>query len=799
MLIGVAGPLLWAARPHRFRHSGWIAALVPALVTAWLLTQIPGVVAGNFRAESYAWVPELSLALSFRLDGLTLFFGLIVTGIGTAIALYTGYYFEDDERQGYFYALLFLFMASMLGLVWSDNLLGLFVFWEGTSITSYLLIAFKSDSREAKEGGRRAFVVTALGGLAMLGGLVLLGQMAGTYSISEIVEFGRDGALVDGPLFVPALILLLLGAFTKSAQWPFHFWLPGAMAAPTPASAYLHSATMVKAGVFLLARLHPALSHSPLWEWSLVIVGGVTMLLGSVSALRNTDLKAILAYATVSQLGVLTMLLGFPVEGAPIAMVVGTLAHSLYKAPLFLAAGIVDHATGTRDIRKLAGLARAMPWLAATVVLAGLSMAGVPPLLGFVAKESLLESAEGLPTAALAWSALAVVILSAAFTAAAAFMFAWDLFFRRRAEKGSEAHHVHHAPSFLFVLPALLLAALGAILPFALGPLSRDLVEPAVVAIAGESAKGVRLALWHGFTLMLASSLAALTLGVLIFAARGWVRRALQSIPERLSGLAGFNTLNNGLYSFARTLTRAVQGGSMSSQVSVTLLAAAAFAAAALWPMQWVSGVRFEGSLIPPVQEIVVALLAIVAAVATVRARTRLGAIISLGVVGVVVMLYFVFFSAPDLALTQLLIDVLTVVLMVLVFFRVGPDRLPKMRPGARFLRIFVALAMGFFGFALVLVNSSVQVASPIYPYFERFSVPVGQGANIVNVILVDFRGYDTLGEITVLGIAALGGFALLRAPRMTALRARLLKRLQTARDPAAAQEPPATQGQVGD
>lgn len=786
VLIALVGPVMVALRPHRNRHSGWLAALVPAGVFGWLLLQAPGVAAGNALVESHAWVPELGLELSFRLDGLSLLFALIVTGIGAGIAVYTGYYFEGEPRQGYFLFLLFLFMASMLGLVLSDNLLGLFCFWEGTSITSYLLIAFKTTSRSAREGGRRAFIVTALGGLAMLAGMILLGTVAGSYSISDIIAAAQGTALLEHPYMTPALILIFLGAFTKSAQFPFHFWLPGAMSAPTPASAYLHSATMVKAGIYLLARLHPAFHSSPIWTPTLITVGGITMLLGAVSALRYSDMKALLAYATVSWLGVLTLLLGLPVAHAPVAVAMGILAHSLYKGPLFLAAGIVDHATGTRDLRRLAGLMRPLPWVAVVVVVAGLSMAGVPPLLGFVAKEVLLESAHKLGElygAAGEGSALIALVVMAALTVGAALKIIYEPFVRRekalppQSDDALTPAHVHHTPGFGFVLPALAIALLGLALPFFLKPLGEYVLLPAANAIAGTET-GVELALWHGFNLIFTLSMVALALGVVVFLLRSPLYGALNRLPPWLSGLAAFNRINGAIYAVARATARMVQGGSMASQVSVTLLAAAGVAALALARAEWVRNLQLSLSTFPSIPEAVLAVMAIIAAVVTVRARNRLGAIISLGVVGVTVTLYFIFFSAPDLALTQLLIEVLTVVLLVLVFFRLGPDRLPPERRSVVTYHVFVALAMGLFGFTLVLLNAGVQVAPSISPYFERFAVPYGKGGNIVNVILVDFRGYDTLGEMTVLAIAAVGGFALLRAPGMAALQRKFMRRL---------------------
>jgi multicomponent Na+:H+ antiporter subunit A len=767
---------MWALRPHRFKHSGWFAAIAPALVTGWLLTQAVPVSQGNYPSETISWIPTLGLELSFRLDGLALLFALIVAGVGAVVAVYTGYYFEGDERQGYFYSLLFLFMASMLGLVLSNNMLCLFVFWELTSITSYLLIAFKDTSKQAREGGRRAFIVTGLGGLAMLAAIILLGLSTGTYTISEIIA---TPGLTESAIYTPALLLLLLGAFTKSAQFPFHFWLPGAMSAPTPASAYLHSATMVKAGVFLLARFHPALSDSSLWFWSLLLVGGFTMILGAVSAIQFSDLKALLAYATVGQLGMFVMLLALPGEEAMFAVVVGILAHSLYKGPLFLVAGMIDHATETRDLRKLAALWRPAPLLAATTILAALSMGGVIPFMGFLSKELALESFYGIVGAlgvAWAWGGLAAVLLTGVFMAANAVILVWEPFLRNKPDEGS-VPHLHHAPSLGFVSGPLFLALLGLLYVLALPTLEDLLFAPAVASIyGGETHK--HLAIWHGWTAMFIASLGALAVGVIVFLLRDRLRALLRSAPEKRSGIAIFNWINDGVYAFAIWLTRVVQGGTMASQASVTLLAGVAVVVFAVAQLDWLPGFDLDLRSLPTLAEIILASLAIVAALVTIRADTRLSAIISLGVVGVTVTLYFIFFSAPDLALTQLLIEVLTVVLLVFVFFRIRADDLPAMPRWRRSLNVMVALAMGLFGFTIVLIMAGVQVGDSISPYFERFSVPVGKGGNIVNVILVDFRGYDTLGEITVLAIAAVGGFALLRAPRMKALRTQLLARL---------------------
>lgn len=768
LLLSATGLVLWIVRPHRFRFSGWLAAIPPALVTALQLNQLVPVSQGLFLNEIYPWAPSLWLEVNLWLDGLSLLFGLIVTGIGTAVALYTAYYFEDDDRQGYFYLLLFLFMTSMLGLVWSNNLLTLFVFWEGTSITSYLLIAFKTQDKASLEGGRTAFVVTSFGGLAMLAGFIIIGAETGTLVIADLNSMD----LTSSPLYPIVLVLILLGAFTKSAQFPFHFWLPGAMAAPTPASAYLHSATMVKAGVFLLARLHPAMSESPLWFWALLITGGITMLLGAVSAIRYYDMKALLAYATVSQLGVLVMLLAFQGEEAYIAVAVGILAHALYKGPLFMVAGIVDHATGTRDLRRLANLARPLLWVTVTATLAGISLAGIPPSFGFLAKETLLETLyhfmEHVDQAVGAVLLVAALIVGAFFVAAS-FTLLWEIFYRKQADSDDQAH-VHHKPAFSFVFGPLVLTLIGAAVPLTLGLVEGVLFAPAATAIGHEPVHP-HLSLWHGLTPTFLLSLVAIVAGIGLFYARNWLRRVLNAAPDKLSGSYVFDQIDKGTYAVADWSTKTVQGGTLATQASVVLLAGIAVLIVAIVQWDLLPVVKYGDGTISTVYVGLTVILIIFAALATARAQRRLTGIISIGVVGIGITLFFVFFSAPDLALTQLLIEVLTVVLLILVFYRIPPETRPDMGLRGNIRNWTMAILVGVFGFTLALLASGGAFAPSISDYFLLNSIAGGHGANVVNVILVDFRGYDTLGEITVLAIAALGGYALLRSPRFQPLR----------------------------
>ncbi|MCW5876174.1 MAG: DUF4040 domain-containing protein [Anaerolineales bacterium] len=767
-LLALTGPALWLLKPHRWRHAGWLAALSPAVVTGWLLAQLPRVGGGVVLREQFAWSEAFGLALDLNLDGLALLFGLVIAGIGTAIAVYAGYYFEKNRGLGYFYALLFLFMTSMMGLVWADNLLALFVFWEGTSIISYLLISFKLSDQNALEGARRALVVTGMGALGMLGGLVLLGQIGGTYSLSALLA-QPPATFIQHPLFTPMLILILLGAFTKSAQFPFHFWLPGAMAAPTPASAYLHSATMVKAGVYLLARLHPAFAESELWFWALFIVGGVTMLLGAITALRHYDLKAILAYATVSQLGVLVMLLAFNHEVAAVAVVLGILAHALYKGPLFLVAGIIDHATGTRDIRRLAGLARAIPLLGLAAVLASLSMAGLIPTFGFLAKELLLETFYSLLAAGetvIGAAGLAAAALAGALFVAYSLILLWEPFFRRSAP-GKEAH-VHHAPSTPFVLPVLALTLMGAVIPFALGALEHDLFAAPAGAVLGAPVE-VHLALWHGWTPAFLTSLLAIAVGVVLFLGRERVRAALAPAPKWLNGAGLFDRAIDGLYAIAGWSTRAVQGASLPTQVSVTLLAAVGFLLYSIFKHNFIGDLNLDWSAKATFYEVVLAALAVLAAFVIVRTHSRLSAIISLGMVGVVVTLIYVFFSAPDLALTQFLVEVLTLVLLVLVFYRIPHQEHHPLPKRISFRHLLISATVALWGFGMALLAAGEPLFATISDYFS-LNVLAAHGGNIVNVILVDFRAVDTMGEISVMVVAALGGYALMRASRLQPL-----------------------------
>jgi multicomponent Na+:H+ antiporter subunit A len=771
LAFGLAPLALLAQRAPR-PTTGWCLALVPLALFVILCLQVPAVLEGSFPREIYPWAPQLGLQIDLALDGLSLLFGLIISGIGVLIVGYAGHYMAGDQGMGRFLCYLQLFMGAMLGLVLAGNALTMFVFWELTSVTSYLLIGYKHEYPEARKGAQQSLLITGFGGLALLVGLLLLGEAAKragvpateAYSFAAINAAGSQ--IRADTLYTPALMLVFLGCFTKSAQVPFHFWLPGAMQAPTPASAFLHSATMVKAGIYLLARLHPGLSGAPLWDVTLTVVGGTTLLFSSWVALKQNDIKALLAYSTISMLGTLTMLAGLGGAYAQRALVTSILAHALYKSALFMLAGIIDHAAHTRDLRKLGGLRQQMPRTMVLVGIALLSMGGIPILFGFVAKELLLEAALQSPqTALLRYSALGVVVVSAALAIAYGWRLFSGVFLTTEHTEGTEggvlkatATHGAHDPELGMLVGPGIPVLLSLVLPLGLLPFVSTLLAPAVAAVAGEPIK-LELALWHGFNLALGLSITAIVLGV-----------ALARFEQRLAALrplipAGadlFERFVDGVVALATGTTRAMIDGRLRSSVRYTLMAWCAFVGIpmALYGLNSLpTTLSWEGQI----YEILAAALIPIAVLATIRARSRLGAIIAVGMVGAMVSLLFVIYSAPDLALTQLLIEVLSTVFLVLVF-SVLPPRFKSLSSTATRVRdgIF-ALVLGTLMTGMVLAAATSTAFAPIAPYFNANSLSEGKGANVVNVIIVDFRGFDTLGEITVLFIAVLGIYGMLR------------------------------------
>ncbi len=754
----------WVHRATR-RAAGWLLALLPAGLAVYFATFVSKVAAGETTVISYPWAPGLGVNLSFYVDGLSLLFALLISGIGALVVVYAGGYLADKPQLGRFYPLVLMFMASMLGVVLAGNVITLFVFWELTSLTSYLLIGLDHDRPTARAAALQALLVTGGGGLALLAGLLLLGQVGGSLELATLL--GNGTAIREHALYPPILLLILLGAFTKSAQVPFHFWLPNAMEAPTPVSAYLHSATMVKAGVYLLARLSPVLGGTEGWHYLVTGAGMATMLLGALLALAQTDLKRILAYSTVSTLGALVLLLGLDTTLSVKAAMLFLLVHALYKGALFLVAGAVDHEAGTRDIRRLGGLARAMPITAIAAGLAALSMAGLPPMLGFINKELLYEAklqaprAAGLVTAA----GVAANILLVAVAGIVGFR----PFFGRGGETPKKPHE---APLALWLGPAVL-AGLGVLSGLFPDALPSTLVSAAASAVRAQPTE-IELALWHGISPVLALSILTVAAGAGIYVGQAALRRAVARFAPwiiaalRNAGRWGpqraYDLALRGLNSVAGAQTRVLQSGYLRSYLTIIILTTVGLASYTLIsrggltlgarPAGEASNIRFY--------EILIGVLILAATLLALRTTSRLTAVAALGVVGYGVALIYTLFGAPDLAMTQFAVETLTVFLFVLVLYRL-PRFANFSTRRARIRDAFVALTAGGLMTVLVLVATAIPLTSRLSPFFAENAVPLARGRNIDNVILVDFRGLDTLGEITVLAVAAIGVYALLK------------------------------------
>ncbi|NRA99777.1 MAG: DUF4040 domain-containing protein [Rhodobacteraceae bacterium] len=738
---------------------GWLPVVLSVALFALFVPMLGPVGAGETLRYSWEWAPSLGIDLSFWIDGLSLMFALLITGIGALIHLYSARYLRGHPQFGRFALYLTAFELAMLGLVLADSLITLFVFWELTTITSFLLIGFNHYDPASRRNATQALFVTGAGGMALLAGLIILGAAAGTFELSEIRA--SMGNLGEHVLYTPIAILFLLAAFTKSAQVPFHFWLPNAMAAPTPVSAYLHSATMVKAGVYLLARMHPNLSGTDLWAWSLTILGGITAVFASIMAVKQTDMKQTLAYTTLMALGTLTLYLASDVPYAITGAMTFLLVHSLYKAALFLIAGIVDHRTGTRDLEILGGLGRTMPLTALAAALAASSMAGFPPFIGFIGKEILYAGGERLAEFQI-WT-LGAGIAANALMVAVAGIVAFKPFWR---PAGGEAMRTPvEAATMMLVGPAIL-GALSLYFGLFPGGLQNDLIHPAVNAVMGEKVKAAELKLWAGVNVALFLSLATFALGFILYGLHVRLRERLAAMGERAPSFdVGWDALLRGLVFGARRLTRTIQTGVLRDYVRYTFLTLLALLGGALifntepvyvWP-------KFPVFEIPG---LLVCLLIFSGALLATLTSSRITAIAGLGAVGIGVALIFIVFSAPDVAITQLLVETLIVVLFAAAALRL--PKLPRLTGSSkvRWGDALVSVAIGSVIAALIIQIVAVPLDLRLTEYFEVTSFPEAFGRNIVNVILVDFRALDTFGEITVVVVAALGAYALLRPTR---------------------------------
>jgi NADH:ubiquinone oxidoreductase subunit 5 (subunit L)/multisubunit Na+/H+ antiporter MnhA subunit len=751
----------------------WLLALAPVASFIILLALTAQVNEGQVIAWSIDWLPAVGLPLTLYLDGLSAFFALLVTFIGALIIIYTGQYFKGDPGAWRFLAYIFLFMGAMLGLVMAGDVITLFIFWEGTSITSFLLVAYKTKDVEARRGAFKALFITGGGGIALLAGLLFVGNVAGGTTYVEIL--GSGDALRESPYYLVMLGLVAFGAFTKSAQFPAHIWLPGAMSAPTPASAYLHSATMVKAGIYLLARLNPVLGLTEAWFWLLSIVGLTTMLVGAYLGLRQNDLKALLAYSTIAQLGILVVLIAEDISEAYKALVIGILAHALYKSALFLAAGIVDHETGTRDLRRLGGLRKSMPFTFMITAIAALSMAGLPPLFGFLAKETLLATAvyTSLPEA-VNWIFPAAAVIAGALVLAQAGMLVWDTFMGRPKDARIKGHDPSWAMLMAPALPALLSLAVGLL------PEPRQeaiLLAKAASAALGEPVK-VSLAPWTGLNAPFVLSLVAISLGIILFIFRGRVRELQAQLDPGLSFNDLYTWVLRAIDTAAGWSTRLQQGKLRTYlviMITATVVLVIALGNRVLLPdLSTMSAptMNFRGEILG--LRLFALMVVVAAALATVLLRRDFSAILALGAMGLSVALLMVLEPAPDVALVQIVVDILAVVVLVLAL-----SKLPRQqRQKAQFVTdatlrrrssglgrdLLIAGAVGLIAASITLTALlSRPRESVLTPYYEASAKPLTGAKDVVGAIVVDFRALDTVIEIAVFTMAGLGVYTLLR------------------------------------
>jgi len=760
LILIAALPFLGALLPGLMIRAGrnacaWTTASVTLTALVGLLVHAPAVMRGEVIQYQLEWMPLLGLNVNFFLDGLGLLFAGLILGIGLLIIIYARFYLARQDPMGQFYTYLLLFQGAMVGIVLSDNILLLLIFWELTSLSSFLLIGYWKHLPEGRQGARMALAVTGMGGLALIGGMLILGNIVGSYDLTVILE--NKELVQASPLYLPALILILLGCFTKSAQFPFHFWLPHAMAAPTPVSAYLHSATMVKAGLFLMARLWPVLAGTPEWFYIVATTGLITMVLGAVIALFKDDLKALLAFSTVSHLGLITMLLGFGTPFAAVVAVFHIINHATFKAALFMSAGIVDHETHTRDIKRLGGLRHLMPVTFTIVTVAALSMAGIPLFNGFLSKEMMLDAATNTVWNGNPWILPALATLGALFSVAYSFRLIVHTFL---GPKRDDYPAKPHDPGFgMWASPALLavLVVLIGIMPaLMVGPL----VAVASGAVIGGDLPYYSLKIWHGVNLPLYLSITAVVGGLILLA----LHRPLDAAwtkARRPEAKVIFDAIVGAITRGANGLTDGLHNGAMTRYAAVFIVAVTV-AGVAAW---------FSGTAASPTREpMAIGLLPLIGWFLLIGAtvcmvafhRNRLLALVLMGIAGLIVSIAFVYMSAPDLALTQISVEVVTIILLLLAL-NFLPKTTPSESSSAKQWRdgtiaVIGGLAVGGLTLAMLLSDFSQESISAFH---LANSKPGGGGTNVVNVILVDFRGFDTFGEIIVLGIAALVIFAM--------------------------------------
>ncbi|APH03869.1 Na+/H+ antiporter subunit A [Bacillus weihaiensis] len=780
-LLAILVPFLY--KYFRTIHTGWFVLVLPVLLFAYFIQFVSTNMHGETITKTANWIPSLGINFTAYIDGLGLLFALLITGIGALVVLYSIYYLSKDKEQlNTFYVYLLMFMGAMLGVVLSDNLIVLYTFWELTSLSSFLLIGYWYTREKSRYGAQKSMLITIFGGLLMLGGFVLLYMMTNTFSIREIITQVPD--ITQHALFIPALILILFGAFTKSAQFPFYIWLPDAMEAPTPVSAYLHSATMVKAGIYIVARFSPIFSGTPEWFWIVSAFGIFTMFWGSFNAVKQTDLKGILAFSTVSQLGMIMSMLG--VGSAAIAIdsiddgfyTVATTAaifhlinHATFKGSLFMVVGIIDHETGTRDIRKLGGLMSFMPITFTIAIIGAFSMAGLPPFNGFLSKEMFFTSmtrvvemdvfnleALGLLFPIIAW-------VASIFT----FIYSMVIVFKTFTGKFQPEKlkkKPHEAPIGMLISP-IILASLVFIFFFFPNILAYTIIEPAMASVipsllGDDKHFHIHITPWHGFNLELFMTLGVIALGVVGYLSLSKWRSVYGLVPEKLTLNKGYDRALFTLDKSSSTLTKFYMTGFIRDYLAYIFTFFIILLATSLIITD---GFEFQLAGTAPIgiYEAVLAAVMVIGTITVLFSKSRLTAIIALGSVGYSLSLFFVLFRAPDLALTQLLVETVSVALFLLCFYH-----LPEFKKKEKMLRfkltnLIISLGVGTIVTLLALSANSQRVSETISTYFIENSYELAGGKNMVNVILVDFRGFDTLFEITVLGIAALGIYSMIR------------------------------------
>ena len=751
-LAALLAPVLVFLIGHR---ASWILALVPGYLLYRFYEFVPAVAKGETVLQSHEWMGGFGINYSFMIDGLSLTFAFLILGIGFFIVIYAGGYLKGHQKLGRFLAVLLAFMGSMLGLVVSDNLITLFVFWELTSITSFLLIGFDNEREASRRAALQALIITGLGGLVMLAGFALIGLVGGTFELSELLSKGE--VIKEHGLYSLIFWLVMAGAFTKSAQFPFHSWLPNAMEAPTPVSAYLHSATMVKAGVFLLMRTYPMLGETELWETVLPLFGGITLLIGTVLAVRDKDMKLMLAYTTVASLGLLVLMLGVGGERAIEGAVLYLIAHSFFKGALFMVVGTVDHEAGTRQIDKLSGLRSAMPITALAAALAALSMCGLPPFIGFIAKESIYYSLThgGLHE----WTIAIVAIVGNALMFGVAASIAIRPFMGKWIDPPKA---VHEGPVMLFLGP-LVLSITGLVTAvFVLNFMQTNFFSPMVNAVAGSEVK-LDLHLWHGINPALILSVITVGLGIAVFVFTAELKKFFYKVlnfigwgPDK-----GFDQFICCLTWLAALITRFLQTGQMRTYMRVTFFVTALILLVPMFQLNiWPKMPNFPELRL---WEIGVFVILVVGIIQVVFARTRLTAIISLGIQGFSVALIFMMFGAPDLSFTQFMVETLSVVIIALVLTRLKLMKQDRRSTASLLFDGVVALSVGVGMGALLMNITQAPIDLRLSEFFSTYSAAIAHGRNIVNVILVDFRAIDTLGEITVVLITGVSALALIR------------------------------------